>query len=531
MKKYFSVFTLFFLTISNLTAADVAVALDMTDYTSGGYYAELTGIETGGNPVAGLRLLFGAKEFNPKKDRDLVRASSAGLLTRKAFIKLNDAQFTAVVSSCLPFFSTSYGFSLIHGWMLNKFRENTTPYYIGKYFSFDKFFWGMINAMPATVPANAKNLIKKVWWSARNGIDTDRFGYYDNMLYLPYAIEQVGFAKDRAAPTMDAVIADARTTPDAFYKSSTAEFRAVMSAKAYMASGVLAATDNPQELFSDIMAWVLAHHINLSVPILPVDARAANFNVEKFVDYITDRAFTLYEGYATNPTDAVTLVQVKSADINMPGLQFGQALQAYLYALLRSIWTTINNRDQINDLIFATVKEAIGKAKRAQIVNPTLITLAPAEIAIFSAPNVPVRLTGLTLSPKKGATSMALQAGLQSDQTYLGELGVYFTPVTWVDGDLTGLTRFELADVLKTFESYLRAKERLVPGDIEATKGPYCGTKMGGRTYLAQIRAWRYKLLAVDGDTAVAAARAFIVSKPGRERIKASMDDRKPPAQ
>ncbi len=530
MKKYFSIFTFLFLAVSSLCAAHLGGrAIDYTEYTDDGYYAILTGIDTGGDAVGRLQSLFAFKDFNPSKDTNIVRASFAGFLTRKAFIKLSDEQFTNVVSNCFPFFSTPYGFSLIHGWMLNKFRESTTPYYIGTYFSFDKFFWGMVNAMPATIPGNAKSIIKRAWWSARADIEANRWGYYDNMLYLPYAIEQAGVAKAVGAPTIDMVIADSRTTPDAFFKKSTAEFRAAMRAKvnAFLTSGALEPTDNPQQLFSDIMAWVLAHHINLSASILLADASAANFNIKKFVNYITDRAFTLYEDMGANPDENTTLAQVKSVDINVSGLQFGQALQMYLDALVESIKATINDRDQFKDLIFATVKEAIGKAKRAQVVSASLITLAPPVITVFSAPEAHLTLPGLPLSPQRGGVA---QAGLEADDTYLGQLGVYFTPVHWADGQLARYGRYDLADILKTFESYLIKQKDEVDHETDLQKGSYCGRKIvreTSRTCLAEVRGWRYKLLSQTGATAEAAAKGFILSERGRDRFKESMRKKK----
>jgi hypothetical protein len=85
-----------------------------------------------------------------------------------------------------------------------------------------------------------------------------------------------------------------------------------------------------------------------------------------------------------------------------------------------------------------------------------------------------------------------------------------------------------LADILKTFESYLIKQKAEVDNEVDPERGAYLGSAVGGHTYLAEVRGWRYKLLSATGTAAEDAARAFIVSKRGRARFKSSMDDKKP---
>ena len=199
VKKYFAIFAILTLGMVRLDAA--------TDYAQA--YTKLAAVEAGtGNTVEALKAIFSTGDFNHKNDTDVIRSSMSGLYARKAFIKLSDADFVDVVNNRLPFFSKLFGFSLIHGWMLNKFKDPTIPCYIDKYFSFDKFFSGMAMKMPADV----QNIVMRVWQRARDNIinDAKRWDYYDHMLYLPYAIEQANTgAKNATAPDMDLVIQNA----------------------------------------------------------------------------------------------------------------------------------------------------------------------------------------------------------------------------------------------------------------------------------------------------------------------------------
>ncbi len=127
--------------------------------------------------------------FNHKNDTDIIRSSQTGLALRKAVIGLNADQLQAVVEKNHEFFKTSLGTSLIYGWTLNQFKEPVTPYYIGDYFSFDKLFQGLASKM---VDHNVATFLKSAFTLGLSAVEADRWAFYDHMLYLPYAIEQVG---------------------------------------------------------------------------------------------------------------------------------------------------------------------------------------------------------------------------------------------------------------------------------------------------------------------------------------------------
>ena len=64
--------------------------------------------------------------------------SSVAVAARAEFIKLDNAQLNQIliVPAHKALFATPYGFSLIHGWMLNKFAPHDLPFYINQNFSF-----------------------------------------------------------------------------------------------------------------------------------------------------------------------------------------------------------------------------------------------------------------------------------------------------------------------------------------------------------------------------------------------------------
>ena len=166
--------------------------------------------------------LNGHEDFNHKSDKDICRSSSMGFALRKTVFGLAVSDFQTVVGRHEAFFRTSLGMSLIHGWMLSHFPEPEpiTPYYIGNYFSFDKFLQGMACSMASDAKSmdmviygsrcslaehrgrrigNARiasgnalvDFLKTACDKGVAAVEVDRWKYYDHMLYLPYAIEQV----------------------------------------------------------------------------------------------------------------------------------------------------------------------------------------------------------------------------------------------------------------------------------------------------------------------------------------------------
>jgi len=153
-------------------------------------YRKLVVIEKDTSPSIpyDLKAIFSNGNFNPKQDTNLARSILAGFYARKAFIKLSDADFVNVVGSSLPFFSKPFGFSLIHGWMLNKFTDADIPYYIHESaFSFDKFILGMCSKMPPDVQPS----IKQAWRLVRQDVEANRWDYYSYMISSLCAAEQV----------------------------------------------------------------------------------------------------------------------------------------------------------------------------------------------------------------------------------------------------------------------------------------------------------------------------------------------------
>lgn len=180
IKKHFAIFAILTLGMVRLDAA--------TNYAED--YRKLVVIEKGTSTSISndLKTIFSNENFDPKQDTNLARSILAGFYARKAFIKLTDADFVQVVEDSIPFFSHRFGFSLIHGWMLNKFRDADVPYYIHESaFSFDKFILGMCSKMPLAVQAS----IKKAWRAVRPAIEANRWDYYSYMISSLCAAEQV----------------------------------------------------------------------------------------------------------------------------------------------------------------------------------------------------------------------------------------------------------------------------------------------------------------------------------------------------
>ncbi len=180
IKKHFAIFAILTLGMVRLEAV-VNYAED---------YGKLVVIEKGTSTSISndLKTIFSNENFDPKRDTNLARSILAGFYARKAFINLNEVDFADVVNSSPGFFSKPFGFSLIHGWMLNKFRDADIPYYIHESaFSFDKFILGMCSKMPRVV----QSPIKQAWRLVRPAIEENRWDYYSYMISSLCVAEQV----------------------------------------------------------------------------------------------------------------------------------------------------------------------------------------------------------------------------------------------------------------------------------------------------------------------------------------------------
>jgi hypothetical protein len=138
--------------------------------------------------------------FNHNNDVDTIRRSAAGFALRTAVISLNAADLQTVVGINHDFFKTSLGVSLVYGWTLNQFKDAITPYYIGRYFSFEKMFQGLADRVEGD---NVKTFLKSAFTRGLRAVEDDRWAFYDHMLYLPYAIEKVRAIEQVRAAVVD----------------------------------------------------------------------------------------------------------------------------------------------------------------------------------------------------------------------------------------------------------------------------------------------------------------------------------------
>lgn len=208
MKIYVECLILFVFSLVNIFGADSLEDQELD--RSKKYYNEFKNIDDAAikerNKISyqsqdKLKEIFNSTNlYNPTKNAAggnidmLVNNILGSLYTRKAFIKLSTKQFVDVVVNCQDYFKTQFGFSLIHGWMLNRLDEVITPYYVGKFFSFKKMFEGMMekfssNRHYSTVIGTIRHC---VFFEAMKNIQEDRWSYYfDCALWLHSAIDHV----------------------------------------------------------------------------------------------------------------------------------------------------------------------------------------------------------------------------------------------------------------------------------------------------------------------------------------------------
>jgi hypothetical protein len=203
MKYKYIVGLLVALSLNNAFAADMEDPIELGDYQA--MYDAFTCRSVKEINAA----LANNQTFNHKDDTDIIRSSQTGLALRKAVIGLDAADLQAVVETNHEFFKTSLGTSLIYGWTLNQFKEPVTPYYIGYYFSFDKLFQGLADKFASN--PQVSTFLKSTFTLGLSAVDADRWAFYDHMLHLPYAIEQVRLTGARTARTSALSIYDVIT--------------------------------------------------------------------------------------------------------------------------------------------------------------------------------------------------------------------------------------------------------------------------------------------------------------------------------
>ncbi len=574
IKNLFVLFASVFLTVSSLGAAE---PFDLNDYADGSCYTAILALDAEGDKVPRWEeIVKGSPGFNHKKDSDIIRSSMSGLYTRKAFIKLSDADFVKVVNNALPFFSKPFGFSLIHGWMLNKFKDSTTPYYIGTYFSFDKFFFGMIGKMPV----NVQNIIKKAWFSARKDVEKSRWDYYDHMLYLPYAIEQAGGAKEATAPSMDPVIMGAHISEAAdlkFYNQSLTSFWSYVNPKItslFVASvsepslifkrveKFSPSIENQEEVFTNIMGWVISHYDIGNSPVFK-KINEDTFDINTFVEFVIEHVPSLNE----KPDAAGHLykseVLAKYAQKILESLQrtYGAGAPSFIKSCLSEVIRKISRSSSkrkglmaINAVNFGTGFDQVFKTKRNKGVRKSSIARP--------TPDTPKKhATPIKTLKEEGGITWSNGTPLIEDskkESRFEECEIYITPVDWtydaekdesITGDdasdlqnkqllanqsfINGLTRYRLADILKTWETYLdKGKRYIEPQKISsaADKSPCIeGTNplamLPGMSYFAaakraqlsqeQVKEWRHALLATNNVSEVRNIRSKMMEEGG----------------
>ena len=113
--------------------------------------------------------------------------SSVAVASRAEIIKLDPAQLAQVIAANPNgIFDSPYGFSLVHGWMLNQLANQRVPFYVNQHFSFDKYISNMIAATGASATIYA------MWLKTHAEIEANRWDYYKHMQYIPAAIAQAG---------------------------------------------------------------------------------------------------------------------------------------------------------------------------------------------------------------------------------------------------------------------------------------------------------------------------------------------------
>lgn len=223
--------------------------------------------------------------------------SSIGVAVRSNFIKLSPAQIKDVLEDVDHdlLLKTPYGFSLIHGWMLNQFAEKNIPFYIGQRFSFDKYFKSMIAVMPVSIQAllEGKWAINAAEPGARNAIEADRWEYYSMTQYIPSAIAQAG-APAGVIPNMPEIIKNSYVLA-----LPVADFNAHIDS--IRAGGAL--TGSPERIKEEqvrkesIMLWLLnSYDINT---LLPNDREIDQAKYQEFLTHIE------HENHLTGASDDV----------------------------------------------------------------------------------------------------------------------------------------------------------------------------------------------------------------------------------
>ena len=256
--------------------------------------------------------------------------SSVAVASRAEIIKLDAGQLKQVIAANPNgIFDTPYGFSLIHGWMLNRLADKRLPFYVNQHFSFDKYIKNLIYIMPG-----AQGEIHGVWMKVRAEIEANRWDYYKHMQYIPAAIAQAGVPGGIAADVIKPAYVQAL---------DPAGFNA--HAESIKAGGALVGVNEKTRLES-VMLWLLkGFKLDL---LLPLDYEINN--AKNFYDYVGSKcpdykdfvsAFAdIAKGHEALLTSLVSMAGVYQAGhvvgaVGGPGLILTDAGELASYAVLQ----------------------------------------------------------------------------------------------------------------------------------------------------------------------------------------------------
>ncbi len=446
-----------------------------------------SGLDAAANPVQNLTKLLTAVRANNYE-------SSVAVAARAEFIKLDNAQLNQIlaVAAHSALFATPYGFSLIHGWMLNKFAPHDLPFYINQNFSFDKYIRNLIAAMPGVV----QNNISQKWgiapilqmFSARRAIEANHWSYYQHMQYIPAAIVQAGTAPGTIVP---AIIKSAYIL--ALPKEALKDHM-----NSIIAAGIPAGIPQAQAKLHSIMTLLLSQYNIASL--LPEGREIAD--VQKFVEFVVEHVQELYK----IPTADLNNVNALNAE------QTGEQLRRFVIKLMR-VRPAAAAEEEINEdiaqVVFSSValvrqhQAALGAAGEIVIPAEILPVYATAAAAVESGLASPLKSPGK--ASKSGVLSplpkgMKHIAGGHFGLTEFQARGVYETiRMDQLDASFVSLSFYDITDILKFFASYLD-KVKGAGDNNYPDEGPSTGN-WPSRTFLSEVLTMRYKILAGDHNT------------------------------
>jgi len=195
--------------------------------------------------------------------------SSVAVALRSEIMKLDVNQLQHVIATePTAVFHSPYGFSLIHGWMLNQLADKRLPFYVNQHFSFDKYIRNLIAAtLRGFVGTDA-------WINVRAEIEANRWEYYQQMQYIPAAIAQAGIMVPGAI-NVDVI------KPAYVQALDPAGFNA-------HAESIVGADLKPSDMkarFESVMLWQLKNFdLNSLLPL--------NYKInqaQKFVEYVSSK--------------------------------------------------------------------------------------------------------------------------------------------------------------------------------------------------------------------------------------------------